>query len=90
MSERLGYNYYYLSKCFHKIFSMSFTDFLNSYRLDAALSMLTETDKDITDIALESGFQSIRSFNEFFKKNIGTTPAKYRKFISFDTKEEYL
>jgi xylan 1,4-beta-xylosidase len=57
---------------------MSFTEFLNSYRLDAALALLTETDKDITEIALESGFQSIRSFNEYFKSRIGTTPVKYR------------
>lgn len=79
MAERLGYNYHYLSKCFHKIFSMSFTDFLNSYRLDIALALLIETDKDITEIALESGFQSIRNFNEFFKSRTGTSPAKYRQ-----------
>ncbi len=78
LAETLGYNYHYLSKCFHRNFGMSFTEFLNSYRLDAALTLLTETDKDITEIALESGFQSIRSFNEYFKSRIGTTPAKYR------------
>lgn len=78
LAETLGYNYHYLSKCFHKNFGMSFTEFLNSYRLDAALALLTETDKDITEIALESGFQSIRSFNEYFKSRIGTTPVKYR------------
>lgn len=80
MSERLGYNYHYLSKCFHKIFSVSFTEFLNSYRLDAALTLLRETDKDIAEIALESGFQSIRSFNCIFKNRLGTTPMKYRRW----------
>ena len=78
LAETLGYNYHYLSKCFHKNFNMSFTEFLNSYRLDAALALLTETDRDITEIALESGFQSIRSFNEYFKARVGTTPARYR------------
>ena len=61
---------------------MSFTDLLNSYRLDAALLLLTETDKDITDIALESGFQSVRNFNDYFKLKIGETPSKYRKTLS--------
>lgn len=79
MAEALGYNYHYLSKCFHKIFAMSFTAFLNSYRLDMALSMLVETNKDITEIALESGFQSIRNFNEVFKARTGITPAQYRR-----------
>lgn len=78
MAEKLGYNYHYLSKCFHRIFSMPFKDFLNFYRLDAALALLTETDKDIGEIALESGFQSIRSFNAFFKTRTGITPAGYR------------
>ena len=81
MAERLGYNYHYLSKCFNKIFSVSFSDFLNSYRLDIALELLVETDKDISDIALESGFQSIRNFNSFFKSSTGTTPVKYRNEI---------
>lgn len=78
LAKELGYNYHYMSRCFARIFDMPFTEFLNSYRLDAALEMLIETDKDITDIALESGFQSIRNFNNFFKAHIGTTPAKYR------------
>lgn len=79
MAEDLGYNYHYLSKCFHRIFSMSFTVFLNSYRLEVALALLLETDKDVAEIALESGFQSIRNFNVFFKSYTGTTPIKYRQ-----------
>ena len=78
LSEKLGYNYHYLSKKFNKVFSMSFSEFLNLYRLEAATQLLTETDKSITEIAIESGFQSIRSFNEIFKSHIGVTPAKYR------------
>ena len=79
MAKELGYNYHYLSKCFRRIFAMSFPDFLKTFRLDAAVSLLTETDKDVIEIALESGFQSIRSFNDSFKKDIGTTPMRYRK-----------
>ena len=78
IAEKLGYNYHYLSKKFNKTFSMSFTEYLNSYRLEQALTLLTETDFNITEIAIESGFQSIRSFNEIFKQHTGTTPAKYR------------
>jgi len=79
MAENLGYNYHYLSKSFHRIFSMPFTVFLNSYRLEVALALLLETDKDVAEIALESGFQSVRNFNVFFKSHIGTTPKKYRQ-----------
>ncbi len=79
MARKLGYNYHYLSKLFHKSFHMSFSEFLNQYRLDAAMKMLIETDREIADIALESGFQSIRSFNEYFKARVQITPHQYRK-----------
>ncbi len=82
MAERLGYNYHYLSRCFHKIFRMSFPDFLNDYRLEAALSLLRETDREIVDIALDSGFQSLRNFNDIFRAKTGTTPTKYRRDTS--------
>jgi len=78
MSAALGYDYYYVSKCFHKIFSMSFTEFLNLYRLEHALMLLTETNKNITSIAYESGFQSIRNFNHVFKAYTGKSPSEYR------------
>lgn len=57
---------------------MSFTDFLNLYRIETALRLLDETDKKITDIALESGFQSVRNFNEAFRKKIGISPSEYK------------
>ncbi len=79
LAKELGYNYHYLSKCFHKIFEMSFPEFLKTFRLDAAVSLLVESDMDVTEVALESGFQSIRSFNDCFKKEFGTTPMRYRK-----------
>lgn len=78
MAENFGYNYHYLSKYFHKTFNISFSNLLSSYRLDAALELLNETDMDITTIAFESGFQSVRAFNDFFKSRVGITPSQYR------------
>ena len=80
MAKNLGYNYHYLSKSFNRIFDMPFNDFLNSYRLDNALTLLTaDSNKTITDIALESGFQSVRSFNQIFKSRVGISPSEYKK-----------
>ena len=79
LSSHLGYDYCYLSKSFNEMFSMSFTDYLNTFRVDHALTLLTNTNTSITEIAFESGFQSIRSFNNVFKKRAGVAPADYRK-----------
>ena len=79
LTKVLGYDYSYVSRMFHSIFHMSFQDFLNNYRLDAALRLLEESDKKIMNIAIESGFQSVRSFNNCFYKTLSITPSEYRK-----------
>ena len=78
ISNLLGYDYNYVSRYFNSAFNMSFSDFLNLYRIETALRLLDETDKKITDIALESGFQSVRNFNEAFRKKIGLSPSEYK------------
>ena len=79
ISNLLGYDYHYVSRLFHSVFNMSFAEYLTSYRMGTAIALLDETDKAIADIAFESGFQSVRSFNNSFKNRYGTTPSAYRK-----------
>ena len=54
-------------------------DFVNIYRLETATQLLEETNESICSIALKSGFQSVRSFNHFFKASTNTTPSQYKK-----------
>ncbi len=79
ISELLGYDYNYVSRFFHSTFNMSFTNFLNIYRLETAIKLLEETDKKITDVAFESGFQSVRSFNNSFRLKFEASPSEYKK-----------
>ncbi len=79
VAEALGYDYHYISKLFHKSFEMNFKEFLNILRYENACELLCTTDKSITEIALESGFQSIRNFNRVFKSLDGEVP-KARQF----------
>lgn len=79
LSAHLGYDYCYLSKAFKRLFSMPFNDYVNTFRTDCALNLLTKTNMTITEIAFESGFQSIRSFNYVFKNQTGRSPADFRK-----------
>jgi len=79
LAKKLGYDYYYFSKLFNRIFSMSFNEYLNIYRFNEACEMLSTTDIPITDVAHESGFNSIRSFNNTFKKLAGISPSEYKR-----------
>ena len=78
ISRELGYDYNYMSRYFKKSFKTSFNDFVSSYRLEHSIKLLDETNKSIVAIAYESGFQSVRSFNEVFRKNMNMSPSEYR------------
>lgn len=80
-AKALGYDYHYLSRCFHGIFNMHFSDFVNSYRLETALALLEDSSEQVATVALESGFQSVRTFNDFFKEKLGVSPSAYRKAL---------
>ena len=41
--------------------------------------LLTETDKNISDISYLCGFSSSSQFSSFFKKSVGCKPSEYRK-----------
>ncbi len=79
MADSLSYEYHYLSRVFHATLGTSFSTLVNQYRCEKAHLLLTETKKPISDIALECGFQSIRSFNRIFFEYSGKTPSSIRK-----------
>lgn len=69
--------YYFLHKL-KELTGMTFTQFLNAFRLEKAENLLRNTNISITEIALKCGFSNLRGFNRTFKNNFGTTPSKYR------------
>ncbi len=79
LAKKLGYDYNYMSRYFHNAFNMTFSDFVNIYRMETATRLLEDTDESITAIAFKSGFQSVRAFNNFFKKSTSLSPSEYRK-----------
>ncbi len=78
MSKDLGYDYGYLSRIFNSLFNVNFRTLLNQFRCDHAYDLITNSDASITDVAMQSGFQSIRSFNRVFKEIIGCTPSELK------------
>ena len=79
MARDLGYDSHYLSRRFNAALNINFRHYLNLYRVDRACMLLHETDRDITSIALESGFQNLRSFNRAFLRVTNEQPAQYRR-----------
>lgn len=70
------------SKCcqiFKKYLSQSPIDFLNAYRLEVSSLLLKNTEKSITDIALECGFNHSSYYTELFVRAYGCTPRQFRR-----------
>ncbi len=74
-AEALNYGYSYLSRLFKQCMNMSYTEYLNRYRISKAVYLLTQyRTTSISEISLQCGFNNICSFNRNFKRYTGTTP----------------
>ena len=69
---------YYFMKFFKKSLGVTCTEYINLYRLDIASKLLNTTDKSITEIAFETGFNSVSYFNKLFKAKFKVTPKEFR------------
>ncbi len=79
LSSSLNYHYSYLSRLFSEQTGMSFTEYVNRFRIHESCYFLTNTDKSITQIAFDCGYNSLRSFYRNFMEQIGETPGEYRQ-----------
>ena len=79
VAERLNYNPSYFSRRFHQYTGFTFVEYLNRCRAEVAASMLLESDRSVSDIAMDCGFPNISSFITFFKRQYKITPALYRR-----------
>lgn len=74
----LGVSPYVLSRVFSGTFHTNFNTYINEMRLKYAGNLLKYSEMPITEVALESGFSSLRTFNRFCKENLLMTPREYR------------
>lgn len=67
------------SRLIKKRTGKTFVDFLNELRLGYATRLLIESNKTVTEICFECGFNNISNFNRIFKKRQGSTPSEFRE-----------
>lgn len=79
IAEHSGYSLFYFIRTFNKITHQTPYDYLITRRLGEALKMLGETDRRITDIALDFCFETPESFSRAFKRLFGVLPSLCRK-----------
>ena len=70
-----------LSRIFRKATGVKFPDYVNQIRMHHAIEDLLNTNKSITEIAMDHGFSSPSSFNRVFREIYETTPSQYKKSV---------
>jgi len=65
-------------KVFKEATGMTFTDYLARVRVEKAKNMLQNPHLRVSEIAYETGFESISQFNRSFKRITGLAPTQFR------------
>ena len=79
MAADLYVSPYTLSRVFSNTFHRNFNRYLNESRLQYACTLLSQTNQTITEICMNSGFESQRTFNRVFNDIYHMSPRDYRK-----------
>jgi len=82
LANKVGFSKFHFSRLFKQYTDYNFSDYLCLRRVKAAEYLLEDSSYSITEVALNSGFSSISTFNRIFKQKKGITPSEYRKICS--------
>lgn len=78
IASKLFFNKNYISKLFKKETGRSIHEFVKEFRLKEVCKQLSETGRNIADIAMDCGFTDMKTFYATFKKQMGCTPKEFR------------
>ncbi|RLD33907.1 MAG: AraC family transcriptional regulator [Bacteroidetes bacterium] len=79
LAEKEGINSSYLSRFFHEKTGSTFSKYLAFVRLQKSLKALVSIDSNISNIALDFGFPSVKAYNTTFREILNTTPSTWRE-----------
>lgn len=79
LSVLAGTNENYLAEAIRRGMDITFTEYLNHYRLQHARMLLSDSEDTIETIYLASGFTSRQTFYRLFKTQFGLPPTEFRK-----------
>lgn len=67
---------------------MGANDYINKFRMEKAITLITSTDMSFTEIAEKVGFTTSRYFSTAFKQYTGETPTQYKEKRKQERKKE--
>ena len=76
---RLNYSETFLNKRFKKVTGMTFTEYLNRFRIQKAVEILNDENTSSPEVGYLCGFSTPKYFRDVFRKYVGCTPKEYRE-----------
>jgi len=70
---------YHLCRTFKKYTGYTVNEYININRVMQAKKLLTDTEISVSDIAEQTGYQSLTNFGKVFKKYMGKRHSEFRK-----------
>ena len=74
-----GYSSSYIAHIFYDQLKIPFRTYLGSVRCEFAKELILKSNKSLTEISYECGYNSINTFCRSFKKHCGKTPSQFKK-----------
>ncbi|MFM1755758.1 MAG: hypothetical protein RL621_662, partial [Bacteroidota bacterium] len=79
ISEKLGYDYTYLSNLFTEVKGTTIQEFIILHKIEKAKELIMYNEMSIADIAYTLNYSSAAHFSTQFKKVTGLTPSFFKK-----------
>lgn len=77
IATEFGYHPSYISACFKSRLDIGISRYISIIRLKNAILLLNRKKRTVTEIALECGFASMRTFYRVFRSELGCSPKEY-------------
>jgi len=79
LSEKLGYDYTYLSNLFTEVKGTTIQEYIIMHKIEKAKELIMYNEMSIADIAYTLNYSSAAHFSNQFKKVTGLTPSFFKK-----------
>ncbi|AVR47369.1 AraC family transcriptional regulator [Christiangramia fulva] len=79
ISEKLGYDYTYLSNIFSEVKGITIQQYIISHKIERVKVLLLYDELNLTEISYQLNYSSVAHLSNQFKKITGLTPSYYKK-----------
>ncbi|BFM14500.1 hypothetical protein R50073_06830 [Maricurvus nonylphenolicus] len=82
LATTLGLSQSRLKRCFKALHGCSISDYIMNARMQHARQLLTEGQLNVTQVAMEVGYEHVCNFSTTFKRESGITPKAFQKLAT--------